>query len=290
MKKSFFLLHISIVLAGLTGIFGKLIQLNEVLITFYRMLLSGIILIVIQLFFKKKKTHYHFSQTFRIGSIGFILGLHWIFFYGSIKYSNISVGVVCFCLAGFFTAILEPIINSKKPSFSEIGLSCLTLIGIGLIFSFDSSYRVGITLGIISSILVALFTIFNEKLTQTYDTMQLTTIEMLGGTLGIGIILPFILKFYPTEYLIPSTYDLGYLLILSSLCTILLYILLNIALKQISAFTVNLSFNLEPIYTILIAVIFFNEYEELNVTFFIGLILIISSLLLQMVRVIKLKK
>jgi len=290
MRKSFILLHISVLLAGLTGIFGKLIHLNEVLITFYRLLFSGIIMILLDLFVLKSKTKYAFPELLRLGSVGFLMGLHWIFFYGSIKYSNISVGVVCFCLTGFFTAILGPIINRKKTSIWEIALSFLTLFGIGLIFSFDTSYRLGILLGVISSLFAALFTLFNEKLTRTYKAQDLIKIEMIGGTIGIGLLLPLILKFYPTDYLLPSASDFLCLLILAGLCTILLYILVNIALKKISAFTVNLSFNLEPIYSIIIAIVFFNEYKELNASFFIGLAIIIGSLILQMLRVIRQSK
>lgn len=289
MKKSFFFLHIAILLAGITGIFGKLIKLNEVLITFYRMLLAGLILIVLSYFYKKTKKKYSLSELFKIASVGLLLGLHWIFFYGSIIYANISVGVVCFCLAGFFTAILEPLINKKKASFLEIGLSCLTLVGIGLIFSFDTKFRLGIYLGIISSLLVALFTIFNERLTKKYDSLELTKIEMIGGTIGIALLLPIVSKFYQIDQWLPSKNDWWYLVILAGVCTVLLYILLNIALRKISAFTVNLSFNLEPIYAIAIAIIFFDEYQDLNINFFIGLSIIILSLVLQMFRVSKKK-
>lgn len=291
MKKSFFFLHTAILLAGITGIFGKLIALNEILLTFYRMLFASLILILINFFFKKPNNKFKYSnlELSKIGSVGFLLGLHWIFFYGSIKYSNISVGVVCFCLAGFFTAILEPLINKKKFSIVEILLSCLTLIGVSLIFGFDDKYRLGIFLGIISSFLVALFTIFNEQLTKKYDTKEITKIEMLGGTLGILILLPIILMYYPVKQLFPTINDFYYLLILSGFCTVLLYILLNLALKKISAFTVNLSFNIEPIYAIIIAVIFFDEYRELNQIFFIGLSLILISLVVQMFRAVKVK-
>ncbi len=289
MKKSFFFLHIAIILAGITGIFGKLIALNEILITFYRMLFAALILLVISLFYRKKKAKYSFVEISKIGGTGLLLGLHWIFFYGSIKYANISVGVVCFCLAGFFTAILEPIINKKKASFLDIALSCLTVGGIALIFSFDTNFRTGIYLGIISSLLVALFTIFNEKLTQTYETVFLTKIEMIVGTIGIGVLLPFIAHFYKIEQWFPTLNDLLYLLFLSGICTVLLYILLNIALRNVSAFTVNLSFNLEPIYAIIIAVIFFNEYQDLKPNFFIGLSIILMSLGLQMIRTLKTK-
>jgi len=285
MKKSLFLLHIAIFIAGLTGIFGKLIETNEVLITFYRMLFAGIAFLVLDVCTKKAKRKYSFRERLKMGSVGLLLGLHWIFFYGSIKYSSISMGVICFCLCGFFTAIFEPLINKKKHSLVEIGLSCLTLVGIGLIFSLDTQFRLGIGLGIISSLLVALYTIFNERLVKDYDTKDLTKIEMIGGAFGIGLLLPAIAVFYPMDHFIPSTHDFMYLLLLSGICTVVLYWILNIALQTISAFTVNLSFNLEPIYSILIAVFFFDEYKELNLNFFVGLSLIIVSLVLQMIRV-----
>jgi len=287
MKRSLALLHISIFLAGLTGIFGKLINLNEILITFYRMLFSAIILLLIPgTLFPNRKAVY-FPDLFKMCGVGFILGLHWIFFYASIKYSNISVGVVCFCLSSFFTAILEPVINKKRISIFEVLLSCLTLAGISLIFSFDIKYRFGITLGVISAILVALYTIINEKLTHRYESKMLTTIEMTGGAVCIGVILPFLLKIYPKADILPSLSDFAYLIVLSGLCTVVLYILLNRVLKDIGSFTVNLSFNLEPIYSILIAIFFFGELKELNIYFITGLLLIFSSLALQMLRIRK---
>lgn len=290
MRKAFVLLHIAVLLAGFTGVFGKLIELNEVFITFYRMLFSGLMLLIIALLFSRKTFSISTKDVIKIGSAGFILALHWIFFYGSIKYSNISVGVVCFCLTSFFTSILSPIINKKKASPIEIGLSLLTLIGIGLIFSFDVQYRFGIFLGVISSFMIAVFTIINEKLTKQFEVIQLTTFQMIGGTIGLGLLLPFILRWYPTDYMIPTMSDFLYLLILSGICTILMYILINIALRSISAFTINLSFNLEPIYSIVIAVLFFQEYKELNFGFYLGLTLIMLSLVFQMFRMFQQNK
>lgn len=287
MKRSLILLHISILLAGFTGIFGKLIDLNEILITFYRMLFSGIIIFLLPgKIFSKRKAVY-FPDLFKMCGVGFLLGLHWIFFYASIKYSNISVGVVCFCLASFFTAFLEPIFNKKKISVVEILLSCMTVAGICLIFSFDAKYRLGIILGIISALLVALYTIFNERLTKRYESRMLTAIEMSGGAIILAVCLPVFLRFYPLVSIVPSGSDFVYLLILSGICTVLLYILLNQALRNISAFTVNLSFNLEPVYSILIAIFFFGELDELTIYFFGGLILIAGSLILQMMRIKK---
>jgi len=290
MKKAFFLLHLSIALASLTAIFGKLIQLNEIILTWYRLFLAAIILFLISFIFKRDIKELDRKNYLKTMLVGFVLGLHWVFFYASIKYSTISIGVVCFCLTGFFTALLSPLLKREKRSWIELVLSTLTLVGISLIFSFDTQYRLGIGLGVVSSILVALFTIWNEQLAKTFDALVLTKVQMVGGTLGLGLVLPVFLYFNPVEYIIPTFKDFMLLVLLSGFCTVFMYILLSKALKFISAFTVNLNFNLEPLYAIVLAVVFFNEYSALSLSFFAGLLLIVLSLGLQMYRVFTLEK
>ncbi|MDQ6477928.1 DMT family transporter [Dyadobacter sp. LHD-138] len=284
MRKAFIQLHISILLAGFTGVFGKLITLNEGLLVWYRMLISGILLLII-LGVSRKLKAVSLEDFKRIAFSGFLLGLHWIFFYGSIKYSNISVGVVCFSLTGFFTAILAPILNKKKFAVSELLLSGLTLLGIALIFSFDSKYRTGITLGIVSSLIVAFYTIGNERLAHAFGSEVITVYQMIGGGLGVSVLMPLYLYFFPVDSIIPSMQDLTYLTMLSLFCTVLLYLLVTHALSKISAFTVNLSFNLEPIYSIALAILIYKENRELTTPFYIGLGLIILSVVLQMAKV-----
>jgi len=286
MKKSFFQLHIAIFLASCSGIFGKLISLDAVFTTWYRMLFASLIMICIFVFSKeKRKISLSDKNIYKIMGAGIILGLHWIFFYGSIKYANVSVGVVCFCLSGFFTAFLSPLINRQKLAISEVLLSALTIFGILLISHFDNSFRTGIILGIISSLLFALFTVLNEKINQKEDAKYVTMLEMLGGTIGISLLLPVYTYYFPSAKFELNGSDLIYLIILALFCTNLMYLLLNRVQKTISAFTVSLSFNLEPIYSIVIAIVLFQEDKELTLSFYVGLSLIILSLILQMLRI-----
>jgi len=280
MKKSYLVLHFAVLLAGFTGVFGKLISLNEGLLVWYRVFFSSIILFLILKLFKIS-TNIKLQKKFDIAKIGMFITIHWVFFYASIKYSNISIGVVCYCLTSFFTAIFAPLINRSKFSLSELGLSLITLFGISLIFHFDSSYQLGIILGVISSAFAALYTIYNEKLVRNFDSRVINYYQMLGGTVGLGILLPFYLYFFPVPTILPSLKDVYYLIILASFCTVGLYVLFAESLKHISAFTVNLSFNLEPVYAIILAFLFFNESKELNMSFYIGLCFVIISVLLQ---------
>lgn len=167
----------------------------------------------------------------------------------------------------------------------ELVLSGITLCGIGLIFGLDPTYRFGIMLGVISSLIVTFYTIYNKRLTKEFDSQTITTYTMIGGWAGLTIIMPFYLYFVPSATLLPTLTDTGYLLILSLVCTVLMYLMITEALQKISAFTVNLSFNLEPLYSIILAIIIYQENTELSFPFYIGLIMIVFSVLLQMYRV-----
>lgn len=285
MKQAFVKLHLSILIAGFTGIFGKLISLNEGLLVWYRVLITSIVFYLI-LWATKKLPKIPKGEIVKIGGVGLLLALHWIFFYGSIKASNVSVGVVCFSSVGFFTAILEPLVNRHRISYKELFFSLITVCGILLIFQFDVQYRIGIILGIISSAFCALFTIMNKRVGANHNSSSMLLYEMLGGFVFMSCILPFYLYFIPVESLIPSVPDWIYLFLLSTVCTIGLCLLQIQALKHISAFTVNLSYNLEPVYSIILAILIFGEAKELTVAFFIGLGIIILSVLLQMFDVL----
>ncbi|MDH6305949.1 drug/metabolite transporter (DMT)-like permease [Parabacteroides sp. PF5-5] len=298
MRQAFIKLHISILLAGFTGIFGKIITLNEGLLVWYRMLITAIIMLLV-LFtppnplkggLEKRPSFPPFrgsggesggGMSFRMFGVGALLALHWVFFFGSIKASNVSIGVICFALTGFFTALLEPLMNKRRISLKEVAFSLITLLGILLIFHFDARYRTGILLGIVSALLAALFTITNKQLGKEYPSSVMLLYEMIGGFLLLSFLMPFYLYFFPTESIIPTGKDFLYLLVFSVFCTALLYLLQIDVLKTISAFTVNLSYNLEPVYSIIIAMLFLGEAKELNLYFYIGLGLIILSVLLQ---------
>lgn len=280
MKKTFVLLHIAVILAGFTGVFGKLISLNEYLLTCYRTLFSFLFLIII-VWIKKPQSNYSRMNIREMGKAGLLIAFHWVFFYASIKYANVSVGVVCYCLTSFFTAFLAPLINKKPFNITELLLSTLTLAGIGLIFHFDTSFRTGIILGVVSSFLASLYTIFNERLVKKYDATVMNLYQMLAGTIALILALPLYLHFFPSKTMVTGTVDIFYLLLLSLFCTVGLYVMVAEVLKKLSAFTVNLTFNLEPVYSILLAMILFNESRQLNISFYAGLLIIIISVILQ---------
>jgi drug/metabolite transporter (DMT)-like permease len=238
-------------------------------------------------FFSKKIKFLPWRQALPLVGIGSIVALHWVFFYGSVKYSNVSVSLVCFSTMGFFSAFLDPLISKRKMDLVEMLLGIMVMLGVYLIFHFDQGFRWGILYGIISSLLGAVFTIINKKYVDKHDAQVITFYELGGGWLSLNFILPFYLQFVAFSSFFPSLSDLLWLLVLSLLCTVLAFNLSIKALKKISPFTVNLSYNLEPVYGILLAFVIYKEHLELGLSFYAGLLIIFLTVVIQTIRVWK---
>ncbi len=283
MKKAFLQLHIAVFLAGFTAILGKLIELNEGLLVLYRMLLSVMILGIIMLV-QGKMTKISWIDFLKITGVGLILAIHWLTFYGSIKYANASVGVVCISASGFFSAIFEPLILKKRFDVMNLFLGLMSVLGILIIFGFHQHFKVGIVFGIISAIGSALFPIFNKQLLQKHQAQTLTFYELSGGVILLSAILPFYFMNYKPEYYLPKNTDIFWLVILAGFCTVLTFNLQLNALKKISAFTCNLMYNLEPVYGVIFAFLILKEHQMFNSYFYLGLGLIFLAVFIQMRR------
>lgn len=280
MRKAFLQLHLAVFLAGFTGILGRLIILNEALLVWYRLLITVLTLWVLYLV-QRKLHRISLAAIARITGVGIIVAMHWVTFYASIKYANVSVALVCFSSIGFFTAILEPIITGKAFDRNELLLGLLVITGIYLIFQFDPQFKTGIILGLISAVLASLFPVFNRLLVQQHKPETVTLYQLSGGFLFLTIGLPFYLHYIPTKQIMPTVTDWGWLLVLGWFCTVWAFNLSMNALKKISAFTVNLTYNLEPLYGIALAFIIYREDKNLSGKFYIGLLLIAVAVFLQ---------
>ena len=286
MKKAFLQLHFAVFLAGFTGVLGRLIKLNEGWLVWYRLLISSATMWII-FSLSKKLQRVSINDILKLSGIGLLSALHWVSFYGSIKYANVSVALVCFSATGFFTALFEPFFSKKKINAIEVLLGLLVIAGIYVIFHFDPKYKTGIILGVICAILLAVVMILIRQFVHKMNSQTILTYQLSGGFITLSLFMPFYLKVFPTTYVIPGFSDWMWLLALAWFCSVLAFQFSVNALQKLSAFTVNLSFNLEPVYGILLAFFVYHENEELNWSFFIGLGLIVLALCLQMWRVLR---
>lgn len=286
MKKAFIQLHIAVFLAGFTGILGRLIDLNEGLLVWYRLLIASATMWII-FSITKKLQKISFSDVFKLAGIGFLAALHWVTFYGSIKYANVSVALVCFSSVGFFTALIEPLLFRTRVKRMEVLLGIMVIAGIYIIFNFDPQYKTGIILGVISAMLIAVVIILLKKFVNRINPETILTYQLSGGLVALSAFMPFYMQQFPTSYIFPSLDDWMWLLVLGWLCSVIAFQFSMYSLKKLSAFTVNLTFNLEPVYGIILAFIVYKENQLLSQWFYIGFAIIALSLVIHVFILLK---
>ena len=288
-KKALLQLHVFVFLAGLTGPLGFLIQLNGLMLVFYRMLLASLFLLFIY-FFTQQKDHYNFATKFKLIGIGAIIALHWVCFYGSIKLANVSIALVCFSSTSMFTSLIEPLATKVHMKWRDILIGAISFIGILLIFHFDTKFRTGIIVGLLSALLASIFSVINKGVTNKVDTFTIQFYEMMGGVFFLSLIILGSIGLHQNQFVLPQQNDWFWILILAIACTVWANHLMLSSLKHISAFTLNVTLNLEPVYGIILAFVLFKEQKQLGASFYIGLSLIALSVLIQMVRIVKQNK
>lgn len=281
------ILHIAVFLAGWTGIFGRLISLGGLPLVWYRMMASVVMLFAILAFMKK--THKtSLKSVMKICGCGVLLAVHWVAFFGSIQTSNVSIGVACVATSCFFTTLFDPLVNKKRFQWKNILLSFIAIAGILFIFSIDVRFRLGIALGLLCAALYSLFSILNINVANETkeDSATMLMYELLGGVLFLTLCIPVFKMLYPAEPVVPQGSDILSLLLLGSLFTILPFLFQLQALRKLNAFTVNMAYNLEPLYSIALAAILFGELQEVGFSFWVGISLIVLSVVLQTYSVV----
>lgn len=286
MKKALIQIHLAVLLWGFTGVLGRAILLDAPVLVWYRMLLTAVFMAVI-LFYRKQWVRIVPRDMVQLALVGCLMGLHWVAFYGSIKYANASIALVCLSTASVFTSLLDPLVNKSRHDKIEILLGLLALSGVYFIYQFQQFYGLGIVFGVIAAVLSSVFTVLNKRIASKYPARTMVFYEMGTGWILITLLMPLYMNYKPEAALIPAGWDWIFLVILSLCCTVWAQSLALNALKHISSFTATLSVNLEPVYGILLAFLFFQENKELHGGFFLGMSLILLSVILQMIRLLK---
>jgi len=268
-------MHFIVLIYGFTAILGKLINMEAIHLVWYRMLFAIIGLIF---YIKIKNTSLRISNTqiLKLISIGLIVAAHWITFFHAIKISNISVTLGILSSGTLFASILEPIIFKKPIKLLEMLIGIAIICGLYLIFRFELNYADGIIVALISTLLATTFTILNKSFTYKLPPSTISFYEMTGGFIGLTIYL-FATNQINESIIHPSSMDLLYTAILGIICTAFAFAVSIDVMKELSAYTVILSINMEPVYGIILAYMIFGESELMTGGFYVGTIVILTS-------------
>jgi drug/metabolite transporter (DMT)-like permease len=283
--KKLFSLHIMVIFLGFTGVLGKLISLETPHLVWHRMFIAFIALFIF-LLFKKQLNTIKRKDIIPLIFIGTIVALHWFFFFGAIKVSNISVAVICMSTASLFSAFLEPLFFKRKILKYELLFALIVVLALSFMLyekpdenEYNINYSLGYLYGIISAFLGTLFTMFNAKYIEKVDAAKITMIEMFGGVLAISIYF-IAIGDLSVFTIMPGLDDFIYLIILGTICTAGIFVWMTEIMRHITPYALIMAINLEPIYSIIIGLIIFSESEQMNLSFYIGSIAILSVVFL----------
>ncbi len=277
--KNYLHLHFLVFIAGFTAILGELISISAIPLVWFRMSMASVLMLV-YIKIARVKLKISLKSLFRFVFAGIIIALHWITFFGAIDAANISIALAMFSTGAFFASFIEPIFYKRKLRPYEVIFGILVILGVFIITQSELRYLKGILLGISSAFLSSLFAVLNGVFLKKHSASVISFYEFLSGVLFISIVLAFTQDGFSKEFFLLSFSDCGYLFILASVCTAYAFIAAVYVMKLISPYTVVLTYNLEPIYGILMAVALFPEREQMSNNFYYGATLIIGTVLL----------
>jgi drug/metabolite transporter (DMT)-like permease len=275
LNKNLIILHLTVFIWGFTAILGQLISIAALELVWYRMLIACISLLIYHIW-TKKSLKINRKDLGKLIGIGGIVALHWFFFYHSIKTSTISVALVCLSSSALFTSLLSPFYTKLKTSALDLIIGLVIIVGIILIFHFETNYTSGIIYGLLASLMASIFTILNEKAVKKIEAASISFYEMLGGLAFLSAYMSLNPGAEQFQMQISNT-DLFYLIILGTICTAIAYVFGVAVMKELSAYTVVLTTNLEPLYGIVLAYLIFGSKELMSAGFYQGAALILVA-------------
>lgn len=273
--KYLILLHLIVFIFGFTGILGELITLPAVNLVFFRCLIAMVVIFLFALFSKRIK-RFDTKTSLKMLGIGVLTAIHWILFFASIKLSTVSVAVSIMASTALWVALFEPLVTKRKILATEIVLGVMVIIGLMIIFSFETKYVLGLSVALISAMFAAVFSTFNAQMVKRIDSVNLGFYEMSSATIVVGA---YLLLKGDMSFDISSN-DILWLLVLGIIATAFAFVISIEVMKELSPFTVGLTINLEPIYTIILALIIFGSDEKMTWGFYVGTAILILAIFL----------
>ena len=281
-SKHHFLLHFIVFIWGWSPILGKGISADALQLVWFRIAIT-IFLMGFYLIYIKANLKISLKKLLQLTGVGFIICIHWLCFYGAIKVSNVSVTMAALSTGTLFTAITEPLIYKRKFIWYELVIGLIIIFAIGLIFSVEIQYGLGILLGILAAFTASVFSVFNGVLIQDkkqpISSPVLSFIELSMALVGLSIYL-FFNNSFSSDFFKITNQDILLISLLAGVCTVDPFIASVNLMKHLSPYTINLTVNLEGVYGIILAGIIFHENKDLSITFYVGFGIILSVIFL----------
>ncbi len=209
---------------------------------------------------------------------GLLLGWHWVLFFLSARLATVSVSLAALPTAMLWCSLIEPLVDgTRRWRWQELLVGMVMVGAVWLIYQVELDHWLGLTIGLFAALLAAVFAVITKQLVVRLPGMTIGFYQMVGALVGVLLGLP--LRGSGMNPTLPAGGDWGWLLLLSWGCTVGAYLGYMDVLRRVSVFTVNVIYNLEPVYGILLALLFFGETEKMSSGFYAGAAIIVGIVL-----------
>lgn len=279
-RRAWIEMHLAVLLFGFTAILGAWISLSALSLVWWRVLLTSLSLVLLLRGFGALR-RMPLRLMLSYAGIGVVVAIHWVAFYGAIKLSNASITLVCMATTSLFTAFLEPLFTRQRLRGVEVVLGLMMIPGMILVVRhIEPGHWYGVLAGLAAALLASIFSILNKQLVSRASEMEITLLELGSAWIFLSLVLGGLAAFGITFAIEPAPADWIWLIVLALACTTLAYILALRALHHLSAFASNLTINLEPVYGIILAIFLLGEHHDLDLYFYLGVVMILGAVLL----------
>ncbi|MFM2169190.1 MAG: hypothetical protein RIS79_3561 [Verrucomicrobiota bacterium] len=274
--RDYVLMHVVVAAWGFTAILGKWITLPAVDVVIWRTGLAALVFALLAL--RHGGLRLRAGEAWPLVAVGGVLGLHWVLFFWSARLSTASVCLAAMPTGMLWASLIEPLIDGTRrwrPLELMVGL---TMVGaVWLIYQVEFKYWQGFTVAIAAAMLAAVFATLTKQQVSHRHWTVIGTFQMAGSFLAALGCRP-LLEGGMTP-LMPDAVSAGGLAFLVLVCTVAAYAGFMKALRSMSVFAMNVIYNLEPVYGILLAMLVFGRSELMSPGFYCGALIIIASVL-----------
>ena len=254
-------IHIAVLLFGLAGLFGKLVDLPPSIIVLGRVFFASITLILIIAVLKLSLRLKHKKDYFYLALLGVILAVHWVSFFLSIQLSTVAIGLLTYSTFPIFTAFLEPLFFKEKIAGKDMLLAFITFVGVALVipkFEWSNQVTQGALWGVFSGATFSVLSILNRKFVKSYSSYVVAFYQDFSATI---VLIPFL---FFLDFTVQNK-EIWLLILLGVVFTGISHSLFINGLKNIKAKTASIIASLEPVYGILAAAFLLHEFPTLKV-------------------------
>lgn len=276
--KAKLLLLVSMSVFGTIGVFRRYLPFPSGMISLCRAVIGTIFLFGF-LFIKGTKPDYSaIKKNLKLLIVaGILLGFNWILLFEAYQYTAVSTATLCYYMEPVFFILAAAVILKENLTLKSFLCVIAALVGMGLVSGFTGisinmiADSKGILLGLAAAVLYTSVVLISKHL-KDIDGVNVSLVQLATASV---ILIPYVLIAEDVGAAEFTPLNISMLLLIGIIHTGIAYALYYSSLKNLKSQTVALYSYIDPVVSVLLAVLILNE--NMTLIKLLGAILILGA-------------